>query len=674
MAKKGTKLHIILEVADEGGGHQEFNQKSVIIGSGQTAHLRVDDESVSSMHAIIQQGKDVDTALIVDLGSEEGILINGEEVEREGVIKRGDTISVGSIDIFVVGVGPDAIATKAEKAPRKPEEAEIEPDDDDMKEEFEGEPTRPDSKMSREESPKGKKPPKPSPARKEVKKARPPKPAPQKIDAEKISLPKRKEKTESGTQIIRKREIPRQKEIKGVVSGQNFFARPSEENDRPQKGDRFLEVKLMWGPIALDAQVFSDEDTVTVGDTKNASFKIGLDRFPGDLYTLVSPGGPEGHVVHVASGMELDVRRNGEEIDVDELPSQGAVRTYSLKIDDRVRVRIGQVAFVIQYTPGVMGVQSKTTYTRDFQMGKWWWTIFVCAIGLWFMMRVTPEPEKEGLDYLKNPARFAQLIAPTQQQKKKTFEEIKKKKEEKPKPDDDGKWKKVQAKSKVKKDANVPREVKREQDRKVATNAGILGLLKKKGGGTGDNASSVFGGSAMTSLDQSLESLNRSGMNDSGGFGGLGTRNGGPGGAGSGLGLGGIGTAGYGRGGGVGTGSVKIGHRGKARVRIRKGRTRIIGGLSQEVVGRYIKRYWAQFKFCYERELSKNPNLYGKITSTFTIAGNGRVTEANVLQSSMKNATVEQCILRVIRRIRFPTPKGGGEVIVTYPFMFTTAG
>jgi len=40
----------------------------------------------------------------------------------------------------------------------------------------------------------------------------------------------------------------------------------------------------------------------------------------------------------------------------------------------------------------------------------------------------------------------------------------------------------------------------------------------------------------------------------------------------------------------------------------------------------------------------------------------------------MHNANVEECVLRVVRRIRFPAPKGGGEVIVTYPFMFTTAG
>ena len=178
----------------------------------------------------------------------------------------------------------------------------------------------------------------------------------------------------------------------------------------------------------------------------------------------------------------------------------------------------------------------------------------------------------------------------------------------------------------------------------------------------------------MAKGEQSLAGLRTTGMGDSGGFGGLGTRGGGPGGGGGGLGLGGLGTAGYGRGGGAGYGSVKIGHRGKHAVRVVKGRTRVVGGLSQEVVGRYIKRYWAQFKYCYERELSKDPNLYGKVTITFTIAGNGRVSEAQVIQTTMHNANVEECVLRVVRRIRFPQPKGGGQVIVTYPFMFTTAG
>lgn len=36
----------------------------------------------------------------------------------------------------------------------------------------------------------------------------------------------------------------------------------------------------------------------------------------------------------------------------------------------------------------------------------------------------------------------------------------------------------------------------------------------------------------------------------------------------------------------------------------------------------------------------------------------------------MGNAQAEDCVARQIKKIRFPEPKGGGIVIVTYPFVF----
>lgn len=36
----------------------------------------------------------------------------------------------------------------------------------------------------------------------------------------------------------------------------------------------------------------------------------------------------------------------------------------------------------------------------------------------------------------------------------------------------------------------------------------------------------------------------------------------------------------------------------------------------------------------------------------------------------MKNANVERCLASKIKRWVFPAPKGGGIVIVTYPFIF----
>lgn len=648
MANKDSVLKITLEVEAQGSGagRNEFEQKSVIIGSGSAANLRLDDDSVSSIHAILKAGDDDGTALLSDLGSEEGTKVNGKEIRREASIKRGDTISVGGLDIFVVGIGSDDVETKTEAPPKRaaaaPEAEEA------VEEELEPEETE-----EQKEPTPVMRPPRRSPP------ARPSKPP--------AMSPR--------TEVIRRREIPKTAEIGSFASGQYFFESDMLPMERPNQGEKLVEVKVLWGRIVLDTRQFDEGEEITVGDAPGASISITTDRFGGELYTLVSPGGKSGCVVNLASGMEIEVRKNGQPVDVGSLPSAGAVRTYSLGLDEKCRVMMGQLAFIVQYVSPARGVNSGMLASSDMRLSKWFLICMVLSVGMWVLIQATPEFKAEASDYLKNPARFAQLIMPNQNaEKKKTFEEIKKKKEEKLKVSDTGKWKKVETKTKSKDSKDVPREVKEKIDRKIATSAGILGLLKGRGGGTGDNSSSVFGGSAMANLDQSLASLRSSGMGDSGGFGGLGVRGGGPGGGGGGLGLGGLGTAGYGRGSGRGFGSVKIGHRGKHAVRVVKGRTRVVGGLSQEVVGRYIKRYWAQFKYCYERELSKDPNLYGKITTTFTIAGNGRVSEANVIQSTMHNANVEECVLRVVRRIRFPAPKGAGEVIVTYPFMFTTAG
>jgi hypothetical protein len=76
-----------------------------------------------------------------------------------------------------------------------------------------------------------------------------------------------------------------------------------------------------------------------------------------------------------------------------------------------------------------------------------------------------------------------------------------------------------------------------------------------------------------------------------------------------------------------------------------------------------------QIQGCYERALTKNPSLAGKVTFEWTVRTNGRVRNAREKTSTLGNPKVSQCILRIIRSMRFPRPRGG-EVIIAYPFMF----
>ena len=98
------------------------------------------------------------------------------------------------------------------------------------------------------------------------------------------------------------------------------------------------------------------------------------------------------------------------------------------------------------------------------------------------------------------------------------------------------------------------------------------------------------------------------------------------------------------------------------------------GGLTADEVGRIIRRHWNEIKYCYEKELTRNPNLAGKIVTSFTIGGTGHVQDCDVAETSLNDPTVEDCVVKIIKRIQFPAPKGGGIVLVSYPFIFQSSG
>jgi TonB family protein len=81
-----------------------------------------------------------------------------------------------------------------------------------------------------------------------------------------------------------------------------------------------------------------------------------------------------------------------------------------------------------------------------------------------------------------------------------------------------------------------------------------------------------------------------------------------------------------------------------------------------------------EIRFCYEKALAGAPGLGGRVTTTFTIGPMGQVNAAFVTASTLGHAAVEGCIVAAIRRWPFPAPRGGGAVIVSYPFLFVPAG
>lgn len=98
--------------------------------------------------------------------------------------------------------------------------------------------------------------------------------------------------------------------------------------------------------------------------------------------------------------------------------------------------------------------------------------------------------------------------------------------------------------------------------------------------------------------------------------------------------------------------------------------TVIEGGLDRDVIADVIRRNLGQIRYCYERQLSSNPDLYGKLLVRFTIDAGGGVMEPKIDTSTLKSSLVEGCVLRRMAGWKFPLPKGGTQVRVSYPFLF----
>jgi len=148
------------------------------------------------------------------------------------------------------------------------------------------------------------------------------------------------------------------------------------------------------------------------------------------------------------------------------------------------------------------------------------------------------------------------------------------------------------------------------------------------------------------------------------GFKGTGTGGGGKGGYGRIHGLGKIDTGG-GTGLSAGLGRKKIKKRGKLKI----GSGRTAGFCRKADIANVVRRRSGSIRACYEQRLQVNGNLRGKLTVRWTIGLQGTVTNANAVSNSVGDAAMTGCILRNVRRMRFPKPEGG-ICMIQWPFVF----
>lgn len=211
---------------------------------------------------------------------------------------------------------------------------------------------------------------------------------------------------------------------------------------------------------------------------------------------------------------------------------------------------------------------------------------------------------------------------------------------------------------------------KQQLDKEIAENAGVLASLRD---------------------DSYLSKLETSGLNEDmeSGIGGLigakGTQissggNNELGGGGTVESLGGLGTKGRGPGAsGYGTGGGNFGSKGEGGIGTIGGDPVIYGYMDKVLIDAVIKRHMSQFRYAYQRELEKDPELSGKVTIRFVIAHDGSVSKAEVRTDRTRwnhpdaGEKVGQTLCARFLKLQFPVPEGEEDavVVVSYPFIFS---
>ena len=632
---------------------KDFERDIIKIGRLASAHLCLEDEKVSRIHSVIEVAADGSMS-IIDMGSVEGTYVNGKRVNK-GQISFGDEIKVGATTIRLenpAAVAAVNLASAAATTAPAPQAAAVTPAPVGLASGLAQAAVQPAvapsaSQVAAVAVPVVTQPAAPKPA---------PAPAPVAAAAP-VAAPVEEEASEPAPRVRR------------VMS--------------KAKGPLGLSLRFLWGDQRVGEFLVAPgkKQVFTVGSEKGVDFIMGDSKLGSPRFDVMRTDGQSFSVCFTGK-MKGELTRQGDTRDLKAVIESGGAshegEAYSLTLekDDFLVVDLGGVTLEASFMPVPKRVVAPLTESMDFTVVNIFMVMFFLA-SLFVVSAVNQaEAGEEFADELSgSDARIAKLIVKAPEaQKNKFLEKLNQQKEKAQaekaakRKDPEGQMGKKEAPKTNNRTTPQGQPNKKDEARAMAAK-----IFSGKGG-----VSSIFGGGGLGGdLKSAMGNMFGAKTGNSGGFGGLGLRGGGGGGGGTGntIGIGAIGTKGRGGGtGDYGSGVGGLGGKQSVDVGIAADDATVMGSLDKELIRQVIARNRGQIRFCYESLLNRYPKLGGKVAIRFTISATGSVVASSVAQSTAGNPELEQCVAGRVRTWQFPQPKGGGVVVVTYPFLFKAAG
>ncbi len=650
-------------------------QDIIKVGKLPSSHLRIEDDNVSRMHAVIEITSP-EEIFIIDLGSAAGTIVNGKKVNKTQ-LQNGDEVLLGETRV-VVEISAGSSVAAADPSEAAAAEAAPEP--------------------SPFAAPAGAPPPTPKAAvanpfaAAAVPGAALPNP---------FAAPAPRASAGHGHASADPADPDR---VRYGIAQSGPPVNPAEV----ETSQSAVEVVVMWGDMSvLHVEHLSPPRTFSVGEGTDADYIVESSVLGTAQMPVVIASGMSSAVV-VPEGAEGEVRVGDQAMSWADLKAQGKLQPcsgmagamqYPLPDGATATVRYRGLTFVAKATNAGRRVVADRPFLATFfaSAATLWVGVSLLVHGAFLIMFyfLPPRPMGLSLDLLSADSRLVEyLMEPPETAEEETPEWLQEEQMDdneggtgKRHRDEEGAMGEESAKKSTNRFGiegpadNTDPQMARENAREQAANVGAIGVLRAMTG-SWNSPTSPYGADVALGNDpmSAIGALMGDQIGSNFGFGGLGLRGTGRGGGGTGegtIGLGNMGTIGHGGGGGTGSGYGRGagGLRGReARVpRIRTGNADVRGSLSREVIRRVIQRHINEVRFCYEQELNQRPDLEGRVMVSFIISATGAVQSAAVGSSTISNARVEGCIVQAVRRWTFPAPDGGGVVGVNYPFVLSSS-
>ncbi|KFE71462.1 adventurous gliding motility protein GltG [Hyalangium minutum] len=608
---------------------QDFARDIIKIGRLSSAHLRLDDEKVSRVHSVIEVAADGSLS-IIDMGSVEGTYVNGKRVNK-GRISFGDEIRLGETTLRLEN--PAAVAAMNVSAAVASTNVAVV--------------TQAPAPVIAQASP---------------------------VAVETSAVPETLALAPSMATTAQNETVPT--EAQAPHTEPAAPVRRSHTSGPLGASLSFVWVDQRVGEFFLppgQKKSFSvgtaEGVDFVMGDSRLGSPKLEVLRTDGHTYTVCFTGKMKGELIRNAETLDLEAV-----IESGKASHEDSAYTLALEPDDVFWVDLGGVALEVCFQPVPKRVHVPLSESVDYRaLNILLLMLFASSMFIIGALNRTGDEEAFADELSGDHERLTKLIIkPPEPQPNRFLAQLNDQKA------------RQQPKQPVQPSTSEPKKPIRKQTQpavSTATPSNPKDTAQRftKNLFSGKGSASLFGNSGGNSdLRNAISNVRNVALGSNGPFGGLMVKggSGGPSTGGSTIGLDGIRTAGR-AGGNDGYGQKVPGLTGKESVdpTIAPVEFKVNeGSLDRELVRKVIQDNKNQIRSCFERQLNQDPDLNGKVQTQFTIGPDGRVLEAKVAQSTTGNAELDACVASRVRLWMFPKPKGGGTVVVSYPFIFKQAG